>query len=62
MTTSMQTTCVWPTLVYRDARAAIRFLVDAFGFAENAVYGERPGRSRRTRLAEGRRDHARLAQ
>ncbi|RZL83697.1 MAG: glyoxalase [Rhodococcus sp. (in: high G+C Gram-positive bacteria)] len=40
MTTSTNTTCVWPTLVYRDARAAIRFLVDAFGFDEKAVYGE----------------------
>ncbi|MFN0089023.1 MAG: VOC family protein [Acidimicrobiales bacterium] len=28
---------VWPTLVYTDARAAIRFLVDAFGFAESLV-------------------------
>ncbi|MBC2643242.1 MULTISPECIES: VOC family protein [unclassified Rhodococcus (in: high G+C Gram-positive bacteria)] len=40
MTTSTHTTCVWPTLVYRDARAAIRFLVDAFGFEERAAYGE----------------------
>ena len=40
MTTSTHTTCVWPTLVYRDARAAIRFLVEAFGFDEKAVYGE----------------------
>jgi uncharacterized glyoxalase superfamily protein PhnB len=28
---------VWPTLVYTDARAAIRFLVDAFGFVESLV-------------------------
>lgn len=28
---------VWPTLVYTDARAAIRFLVDAFGFTESLV-------------------------
>ncbi|MCZ4582499.1 VOC family protein [Rhodococcus opacus] len=49
MTTSTQSTCVWPTFVYRDARAAIRFLVDAFGFAEKAVYGE-----------GGRVDHAEL--
>ena len=28
---------VWPTLVYDDARAAIRFLNDAFGFAESLV-------------------------
>lgn len=40
MTTSTHTTCVWPTLVYRDARSAIRFLVEAFGFDEKAVYGD----------------------
>jgi uncharacterized glyoxalase superfamily protein PhnB len=31
---------VWPTLRGRDARALIRFLVDAFGFEETVVYGE----------------------
>jgi uncharacterized glyoxalase superfamily protein PhnB len=31
---------VWPTLRARDARALIRFLVDAFGFIEVAAYGE----------------------
>ena len=31
---------VWPTLRARDARRLIRFLVDAFGFEETAVYGE----------------------
>ncbi len=31
---------VWPTLRARDARALIRFFVDAFGFEETAVYGE----------------------
>ena len=37
-------TVVWPTLRYRDAPAAIRFLVDAFGFEEIAVYpGETAG-------------------
>ena len=30
---------VWPSLRARDARALIRFLVDAFGFEETAVYG-----------------------
>lgn len=29
---------VWPCLSYRDARAAIAFLRDAFGFEEAAVY------------------------
>jgi len=31
---------VWPTLRAADARKLIRFLVDAFGFEETAVYGE----------------------
>src|SRR5215510_6727198 len=31
---------VWPTLRARDARALIKFLVDAFGFEETVVYGE----------------------
>ena len=31
---------VWPTLRARDALGLIRFLVDAFGFEETAVYAE----------------------
>jgi uncharacterized glyoxalase superfamily protein PhnB len=31
-------TVIWPTLRYADARAAIRFLVDAFGFEEVVSY------------------------
>lgn len=31
---------VWPTLRYRDARAAIDFLIEAFGFEDAAVHGE----------------------
>jgi uncharacterized glyoxalase superfamily protein PhnB len=31
---------VWPTLRARDARGLIRFLVEAFGFEETAVYGD----------------------
>ncbi|MFR0354471.1 VOC family protein [Streptomyces sediminimaris] len=31
---------VWPTLRAHDARALIRFLVDAFGFEESVVYGD----------------------
>jgi uncharacterized glyoxalase superfamily protein PhnB len=31
---------VWPTLRANDARALIRFLIDAFGFQETVVYGE----------------------
>ncbi len=29
---------VWPCLAYRDAPAALLFLVDAFGFTERAVH------------------------
>ncbi|HEX2254669.1 MAG TPA: VOC family protein [Thermoanaerobaculia bacterium] len=29
---------VWPTLAYRDARAALAFLGEAFGFEETAVH------------------------
>jgi catechol 2,3-dioxygenase-like lactoylglutathione lyase family enzyme len=29
---------VWPVLTYTDARAAIAFLVEAFGFEERAAY------------------------
>jgi uncharacterized glyoxalase superfamily protein PhnB len=31
---------VWPTLRATDARALIRFLVDAFGFTQTAVYAD----------------------
>ncbi|WP_441246807.1 SRPBCC domain-containing protein [Kitasatospora sp. McL0602] len=31
---------VWPSLRARDARALIRFLVDAFGFEETVVHGD----------------------
>ncbi len=31
---------VWPTLRADDARALIRFLVDAFGFTETVVHGD----------------------
>ncbi|WP_245923568.1 VOC family protein [Paractinoplanes atraurantiacus] len=34
---------VWPTLVATDARALIRFLVDAFGFTETVVHGDESG-------------------
>ena len=33
---------MWPTLRARDARALIRFLVDAFGFVENVAWGDQP--------------------
>jgi uncharacterized glyoxalase superfamily protein PhnB len=31
---------VWPSLRARDARALIRFLVEAFGFTETVVHGD----------------------
>lgn len=40
----MTTTAVWPTLRYRDASAAIQFLVTAFGFQKAVVHrGESAG-------------------
>lgn len=36
--TNTAITSVWPVLTYRDARAAITFLSDAFGFVERAVH------------------------
>jgi len=36
-TTATTAPAVWPALRYRDARAAIRFLVEAFGFEERLV-------------------------
>ena len=44
MSTTINTrTAVWPTLLYRDANAAISFLVKAFGFEETAVYRNAAG-------------------
>lgn len=37
-TASDRDTMVWPILSYEDARGAIAFLVEAFGFEEGAVY------------------------
>lgn len=31
-------TAVWPIVSYRDARAALGFLVEAFGFEEREIY------------------------
>lgn len=49
--TDITPTVMWPTLRYADAPAAIRFLVQAFGFEEAAVH---PGG------AEGTVAHAEL--
>jgi uncharacterized glyoxalase superfamily protein PhnB len=38
MSTTSSRSAVWPTLLYRDADAAIAFLIEAFGFEETAVY------------------------
>jgi uncharacterized glyoxalase superfamily protein PhnB len=35
---------IWPTLIYADAPAAIRFLVEAFGFVETLVVPGEGGR------------------
>jgi len=52
---------VWPTLRANDARALIRFLVEAFGFEETVVYGEgETVHHAPAVLAARRRDHARL--
>ncbi|MBC2907880.1 DUF4440 domain-containing protein [Streptomyces cupreus] len=37
-TTTTTTTTLWPCLTYRDARGAIAFLTDVFGFQETAVH------------------------
>jgi len=50
MTDNVPAPQVWPALRCRDARAMIRFLVEAFGFEEVAVYG-----------SGDRVDHAQLA-
>lgn len=36
--TTHATAMVWPVLNYRDARAAMTFLAEAFGFVERAAY------------------------
>jgi uncharacterized glyoxalase superfamily protein PhnB len=40
MTNDAPPPTVWPAFRARDARALIRFLVDAFGFSETAVYAD----------------------
>jgi uncharacterized glyoxalase superfamily protein PhnB len=47
---------VWPSLVYRDARAAIRFLTGTFGFVEAIVVpadGDGPVEHAQLRWPEG---------
>lgn len=42
---------IYPTLRYADAKAAIRFLVDAFGFTEKSVMENRDGTIAHAELA-----------
>lgn len=48
MTTPSRTPTVhpgaWPTLTYRDAEAALRYLIDVVGFSESVVYRGDPER------------------
>lgn len=45
MTTTIRTRPgAWPTLSYRDAEAALRFLTDIIGFTESAVHRGGPER------------------
>ncbi|AZM57515.1 glyoxalase [Streptomyces sp. WAC 01529] len=44
---------VFPTLLYADARAAIRQLTEAFGFTEVNVYEGEGGRIAHAELAQG---------
>ncbi|MFB6722751.1 VOC family protein [Kribbella sp. NPDC056345] len=38
MTTTTKTVGVWPTLIYRDGQAAVRFLTEGLGFQLSASY------------------------
>ncbi|MEV6794829.1 VOC family protein [Streptomyces sp. NPDC051320] len=42
-----------PTILYDDAKAAIRLLKEAFGFSEQAVYEDEQGRVLHAELAYG---------
>jgi uncharacterized glyoxalase superfamily protein PhnB len=42
MTTTTTASRVWPCFVYQDARAAINFLITAFGFTTAAVVEDGP--------------------
>lgn len=44
MSDQQRSKTVWPALNYDDAHAAIKFLVDALGFEETAVYTDEDGR------------------
>ncbi|MCF6526292.1 VOC family protein [Streptomyces sp. JJ36] len=44
---------VYPTLLYRDAQAAVRQLAEAFGFHRDAVYEDEEGRVVHAELSFG---------
>lgn len=44
---------VYPTLLYRDARAAITLLTEAFGFSEDVVYESEDGLVLHAELSHG---------
>ncbi|MFF3646776.1 VOC family protein [Streptomyces sp. NPDC002564] len=44
---------IYPTLLYADAKAAIRQLTEAFGFTEVSVYEGEDGRVMHAELAQG---------
>ena len=49
----MQAPCIFPTLRYRDANAAITWLCNAFGFREHAVHRNGDGKVAHAQLAFG---------
>ncbi|MFF0729340.1 VOC family protein [Streptomyces sp. NPDC004134] len=53
MPRSEHTPTVFPTLVYRDAKAAIRLLTEGLGFREVAVYEAEDGTVAHAELAQG---------
>ncbi|MFE9024260.1 VOC family protein [Streptomyces sp. NPDC007808] len=44
---------IFPTLLYADAKAAIKQLTEAFGFTELAVYEDEDGKVAHAELAQG---------
>ncbi|QOV39237.1 VOC family protein [Streptomyces ferrugineus] len=44
---------IYPTLLYTDAKAAVRQLTEAFGFTELAVYEGEDGKVAHAELAQG---------
>jgi hypothetical protein len=53
-----QAPTICPTLVYEDAKAAIKQLTEAFGFTEHAVYEDEDGGFEKQRRRPVGRSHA----